>query len=621
MYEICEYALVTEHHAYYGFRRKVTNLRLNIRNVFTRKTFRNLPAKAQTESRRRKDRDAAKEKAKEFLRAGKTEEARKEFTKAVDITHNHAVDLMKECRKVGVDCITAMYEADSQLAYLNKIGAADYVISEDSDLILFGCSKVIFKLQLDGRCLLFDSEKLHLTINTTKEKFCFEKFRRICILSGCDYLDNLHGIGLSKARKFMLLTEETDLRKALPKIPSYLNMKKLTILPDYIEGFLKAEATFKHMFVYDPLKREMTRLNPLGESDSEVENCSNAGELLENATAYQLALGNLNPRTFEISDDYDPDTIPHTKKFRKHLSIWRKDFVQASSDVSSRNFKHQSSISNFFSNPKKFNQMTAEVQTIIAQENDVTENVEIGDLVSSYCIQTSSAKRRNIEFEIDESKDESKHGFNDVTPTRNPFAKRHQAEKTKLVDKPSLLESLACKEVASKFNENQHRTIVSKYFPINIAQKTFDESEALTKMNKEIQERQLKNKMFYELAKNQQEHKKDDPESQVPDDVGELSECSEVSVESQGEEESSDLNLEINTVDLDKYQFQPKSQKQTFINDIKPKAEPKATKAASGMRRPGLTKIKSFASQKSDSSTSLQTKLSKFGFLKKSSLN
>lgn len=82
---------------------------------------RNLPAKAETEARRRRDRDIAKEKAKEFLRDGKTEEARREFTKAVDITHEHAIELMKECRKIGVDCLTAMYEADSQLAYLNKV--------------------------------------------------------------------------------------------------------------------------------------------------------------------------------------------------------------------------------------------------------------------------------------------------------------------------------------------------------------------------------------------------------------------------------------------------------------------------------------------------------------------
>lgn len=233
-----------------------------------------------TEKKRRQDREIAKEKAKEALRAGKIDEARREFSKAVDITHEHAVELMKECRKLGVDCITAMYEADSQLAYLNKIGLAEYIISEDSDLILFGCKKIIFKLQLNGCGTLFEAEKLPLTLNTSEDQFCFEKFRRICILSGCDYLNSLHGIGLAKARKFMMMTEETDMKRALLKIPSYLNMKKLVISDEYIDGFIKAEATFKYQIVYDPLKREMVRLTPFDENDNELDCCANAGEFL-----------------------------------------------------------------------------------------------------------------------------------------------------------------------------------------------------------------------------------------------------------------------------------------------------------------------------------------------------
>lgn len=49
---------------------------------------------------------------------------------------------MRECRKLDVDCIVAPYEADAQLAFLNISGIADYVITEDSDLTLFGCKKV-----------------------------------------------------------------------------------------------------------------------------------------------------------------------------------------------------------------------------------------------------------------------------------------------------------------------------------------------------------------------------------------------------------------------------------------------------------------------------------------------
>jgi len=33
------------------------------------------------------------------------------------------------------DCIVAPYEADAQLAYLNISGIADFIISEDSDLV------------------------------------------------------------------------------------------------------------------------------------------------------------------------------------------------------------------------------------------------------------------------------------------------------------------------------------------------------------------------------------------------------------------------------------------------------------------------------------------------------
>ena len=45
-------------------------------------------------------------------------------------------------RSQGVDCLVAPYEADAQLAYLNKAGIVQAVITEDSDLLAFGCKKV-----------------------------------------------------------------------------------------------------------------------------------------------------------------------------------------------------------------------------------------------------------------------------------------------------------------------------------------------------------------------------------------------------------------------------------------------------------------------------------------------
>jgi len=50
----------------------------------------------------------------------------------------------KALHSIGVDVLVAPYEADAQLAYLNKVNIAQLIITEDSDLILFGCEKVIY---------------------------------------------------------------------------------------------------------------------------------------------------------------------------------------------------------------------------------------------------------------------------------------------------------------------------------------------------------------------------------------------------------------------------------------------------------------------------------------------
>lgn len=89
-----------------------------------------------------RNRKAAKTRAIELLRLGKTDEARNYFRRCVNITHEMALTLMQACRKINVDCIVAPYEADAQLAFLNLQDIVQYVITEDSDLVLFGCKKV-----------------------------------------------------------------------------------------------------------------------------------------------------------------------------------------------------------------------------------------------------------------------------------------------------------------------------------------------------------------------------------------------------------------------------------------------------------------------------------------------
>jgi exonuclease-1 len=89
-----------------------------------------------------RSRQSSRKRAAELLRAGRTDEARNFLKRCIDVTHDMALALIRECRRRNVDCIVAPYEADAQLAYLNLKNMAQIVITEDSDLVLFGCTKV-----------------------------------------------------------------------------------------------------------------------------------------------------------------------------------------------------------------------------------------------------------------------------------------------------------------------------------------------------------------------------------------------------------------------------------------------------------------------------------------------
>ena len=115
---------------------------------------RNLPSKANTEAKRRENREKYRQMAKDYLNEGKTREATECFQRCTDVTPAMARDVIEACRERNVDCVVAPYEADAQIAFLEQSGIADFVISEDSDLTLFGCQRVLFKMAHNGTGML-----------------------------------------------------------------------------------------------------------------------------------------------------------------------------------------------------------------------------------------------------------------------------------------------------------------------------------------------------------------------------------------------------------------------------------------------------------------------------------
>jgi exonuclease-1 len=153
-----------------------------------------------------------------LLRDGDRQKAQVFFQRAVDVTPLMASQLIRALNAEGVECIVAPYEADAQLAFLSISGYVDAVISEDSDLLAYGCRhvsvtllshppsqtltvlcQVIFKLNKEGNGEEINMNRLGETTSPSFHNFTHAMFRQVCILAGCDYLPSIPGMGVKKA--------------------------------------------------------------------------------------------------------------------------------------------------------------------------------------------------------------------------------------------------------------------------------------------------------------------------------------------------------------------------------------------------------------------------------------
>jgi len=295
---------------------------------------RNLPSKAETEKKRRDNRAKYRKMARDYLQEGRHKEARECMQRCIDITPEMARDVIRACNERNIDCVIAPYEADAQLAYLaTNGGIADFVISEDSDLTLFGCDKIVFKLDSNGNGVLYEKEKLPKCLGSSADNFTFEKFRYMCIMAGCDYLNSLPGIGIGKACKFWGKVSNPNIQQVLKRIPAYLNMPKLSVSDEYVEGFVQANQTFLYQIVFDTKTKRFRPLNdyPAKDDASLPEKLDFAGSVIDEFLQLDYALGNLDIKTLAKVGSYDPDistadTLPPKTKYGKPVlhqkSIW-----------------------------------------------------------------------------------------------------------------------------------------------------------------------------------------------------------------------------------------------------------------------------------------------------------
>lgn len=225
-------------------------------------------------------------------------QAQRKFCEALDITPEMAHAFMRCLTNEKIEFYVAPYEADAQLAHLFLTGKAHAVITEDSDLLAFGVKRCFFKMDKNGYGFEVDLDNLPNVKEHDFSKFDLEMLLTTCILSGCDYLESIKGIGFKKA--FKLVSElGTDIQAILRKIR---REGKFIVPMDYERNFLKAKLTFKFQVVYCPEKEELVHLNdpethPLGPMLVNYPDLDFLGEKLDQEIAKQICKGEIDPIT------------------------------------------------------------------------------------------------------------------------------------------------------------------------------------------------------------------------------------------------------------------------------------------------------------------------------------
>src|SRR5690242_4052243 len=297
----------------------------------------NLPSKAGTEKDRRERRKEGRRLGLELLKVGKTSQAQLELQKAVDVTPDMARAFIEELKASNVQYIVAPYEADSQMVYLERKGIIDGILSEDSDLLVFGAKCLLTKLDKYGDCVEVNRNHFTACREISLVGWSDADFRRMAILSGCDYLPGIGGLGLKTAHRMLRKHKTVD-----RLVRAALFDGKLKVPAGFMADFDQAEKTFLYQWVFCPIENRLVNLTPLADG-IDIAEMPYLGEEVAAHLAAGVARGDLYPRT-KLPITIAGKSTPRSKVFGATR--------RTSSNVQTPDLKGSKSIDNFFK-PKR----------------------------------------------------------------------------------------------------------------------------------------------------------------------------------------------------------------------------------------------------------------------------
>jgi exonuclease-1 len=313
-----------------------------------------LPMKERTRRHRHEQRACELKRALALHAQGNAKDAAfAAFSRAVTVTSTMARRLIATLREMGVPYVVAPFEADPQLAFLVSHGYCDCAISEDSDLLAYGCPAVLYKLDAKsghGRLAIFSN----LQFAERDGRMLFDGawptewvdwertlFADMCCLAGTDYLPGCPGIGVRRAHALLRTHRslEACVDHALPTSvdDASIGMTRTELCDIYRVHLCRVRDVFTSSWVYDPGRKAIVRLHRPGrqETDGDGQVAPDfLGPSIPDALAVSLCVeASVDPITLAPVRDlaHLPPPVPLSLSRGRSAAAPRENHQQASS--------------------------------------------------------------------------------------------------------------------------------------------------------------------------------------------------------------------------------------------------------------------------------------------------
>ena len=216
--------------------------------------------------------------------------------------------ILRDEQPVNIPYVVAPFEADAQLAYLYKEGLIESVLTNDSDLIIYGVKHILMIRQ--QVIMRYD----YMGIEKGEKIECINQIdlRKLWLfgyLIGCDYFKGVPKIGIVKAFKIVNelqlieignLIDWEEIYKKLNKNADFIKAIKSKEGIDYNFNYSKVRMVYTTQYVIDPRTNELRNL--LGDKIKE-EDRTRFGIVYSVEDVSKGEMNPINGETFKIQTE------------------------------------------------------------------------------------------------------------------------------------------------------------------------------------------------------------------------------------------------------------------------------------------------------------------------------